>query len=206
MATRLGRRSFLGSTQMDTRNGARRRGLAFLGLVAVLACGQAASADTHFTLRATFTDGATATGYIDFNGSGYIAAYDVVTTAGGPFAGFDFRSTTQQIGAATLPNGPGTTSVTLFAGGYSSDQLHLFTTLPLTTTSKDNILLASSYECQKSFGCPATTDVRYVAAPAQLGTPEPGAWALMLLGVGAVGAAGRNARRTADRRAAKAPI
>jgi hypothetical protein len=157
-----------------------------------------ANADNHWVVNSKFTDGATLTGYIDFNVYGYVAGYDLVTSAFGNFAGFEFTPGGANI--APYGGGPGTQSVTLFGPTYNGDQLTLVTSADLTVPSSNNSLTGSTFECQNSYSCPATADVgdvRYLdtSGPVTLGTPEPAAWSLMLVGVGAVGAMVRRGSR-----------
>lgn len=177
------------------------RPLAIMALAAVLASGLAAagpaSADTHWVVDATFTDGATLTGYLNFNVYDQIETYSLKTTAGPGFAPIDFKSNTPGA-AGPSGGGAGTTEVTFFNGpGYTGDILTLITSKSLTTSAGDNSLLSSSYECLSNFACPAAPTVRFLGGDATLGVPEPAGWSMMLAGVALLGARLRRRRTRA---------
>lgn len=164
---------------------------AALAFATVAGCGlgapMAADAST-WIVNGTFQDGATVTGFFDFNVYGYIANYDLKTTASGAFAGFEFKPGGGNI--AAYATGPGTTSITFFGPTYNGDQLTLLTSLPLTTGFVGNSLTAASNECQNSWSCPGGGgDVRFLnlSLSAIAPTPEPATWAMMLVGFGLMG-------------------
>jgi hypothetical protein len=171
------------------------RYLACAGLVAVLGLASVAQADEHWGIDATFADGGTLKGYIDFNTYGYVASYDLVTSAAGAFGGFDFTAGGGNISPSG--GGPGATEVTLFGPSDDGDQLTLMVSKPFTTEISDNTLLTSTFECFGSYSCPTSGTVRYLSAPSTLAAPEPASWSMMLLGLGGVGAVLRRPRAPA---------
>ncbi len=153
-----------------------------------------ANADTHWVINTTFTDGGTLTGFIDFNVSGYLGNYDLTTSAVGGFTGFEFKSGSGDIAGSF--SGPGGVTVSLLGPTYRTDNLVLVASAPFTTSQTGNYLQVTSFECQGVFTCPADGVTRYLSGPSLLAVPEPATWALMIIGLGGVGAATRR-RRTA---------
>ena len=167
--------------------------LAFVG--GALLAPLAATADEVWSVNATFTDGGALTGFLDFNVYGQLGNFDLRTSAVGGFPGFDFRPGHGDI--APAGGGPGTTSIVLYGPTYDTDNLVLNASTSFTTSQPGNVLLASSAECIGAYSCSPGATTRYLSGPSPLGTPEPSAWALMLLGLGRVGAAARRGRRPA---------
>jgi hypothetical protein len=167
-----------------------------VALTALLAIGLAAPAlatpDTLWRVDATFDDGATLKGFLDFNGYGYIKSWDLKTTAGPDFAAFDFSSS---IAGVVTPsqNTIAGDSFTFYNGpSYLGDVLTLIASKPFNSASSGNTLLATSVE-SVNYLSPSPT--RYLTAPTSLAAPEPAAWALMLVGVAAIGSGLRQRRR-----------
>ena len=168
----------------------------------VLAAGAAltastASADIHWIVNATFTDGGTLTGYFDINQDGYLGEFNLQTSANSPFGGFDFTPGGDNISGTS---GPGLSEVSFLGPTYDGDQLVLFSTSPFDS-SGPNSLTTLSFECQNSYSCPDGGEdgyaVRYLGAesPLSTGTPEPATWMLVLAGFAGLGAALRSAHR-----------
>jgi hypothetical protein len=155
-----------------------------------LAAPVAACADTFWSVDATFTDGATLKGYLDFNVYGYISSWDLKTTAGPDYAAFDFSSSIPGV-VAPSQNTVAADSFTFYNGPtYLGDVLTLNASKPFNAPSSGNDLLATSYESVNYDATPA----RYLSGPTALAAPEPAAWALMLLGVAGIGAGLRRRR------------
>jgi len=160
-----------------------------LSAATILACGvvgATAASATKWIVNGTFSDGATLTGFFEFNQYGYISDYDLKTSAAGAFAGFEFKSGAGYIAGSVSPD---KTIIPFFGATYNGPQLTLVSALPLTTGLVGNSLTGASYECQNSFNCPSGGDVRFlnVAATAIAPTPEPATWAMMLMGFGLAG-------------------
>ena len=166
--------------------------LALTSSASLLLTPAAATADEHWVINTTFSDGGTLTGFIDFNVNGYVSAFNLRTSAVGAFPGFDFTPGHGNI--APFGGGVGTTSVVLFGPGYNVDNLVLNASAPFTASQHGNYLAASSYECLDSYGCPAGPATRYLSGQSLMGVPEPASWALMLLGFGGLGLSLRRRR------------
>jgi len=169
-----------------------------VGLVGALAAGPAA-AEVKWYVDATFADGGTLKGYFSVGPQDYYAQdVHLTTSANGPFAGFTFGGATD-IAIGLEDNH---TVVPLYGPTYSGDQLVLYAENTLDVAGP-NALLSTSFECFDSYICPTSPpgDTRYIVGPSTLSlsasAPEPGAWALMLVGLGAVGFAARLRRRAA---------
>ena len=154
----------------------------------------AANADEHWVVNATFTDGGTLTGFIDFNVYGSLGAYDLVTSPVGGFPGFEFRPGHGNISGGLF--GPGDTSLTLLGPAYNSDILVLTASSSFLVSQNGNYLQASSAECVGLYSCSPGAGTRYLSGASLMAVPEPAAWALMTIGFGGIGAAARR-RRTA---------
>ena len=151
-----------------------------------------ASADEHWVINATFTDGGTLTGFIDFNTYGQVGNFNLQSSAVGTFPGFDF--TPGHGNVAPSGGGAGTTTVELFGPGYNIDNLVLNASAPFTASLDGNHLLATTVECVAAYSCSPGAGTRYLSGPSLLAVPEPAAWALMAIGFGGVGAASRRRR------------
>lgn len=153
---------------------------------------EANAAAVAWTLTgATFTDGGIATGSFTFDaGTGQVSAFSLSVTGGNTpvFAPFTWNEAT-----ATYANLLGTDGVLSFRDNLSSRQLRLAPGGALTdaggTIALDlgNLFAADCFNCNP-FRAFASGSLVAAAAPA---VPEPGTWALMLLGFGAVGLAFR---------------
>jgi hypothetical protein len=166
-----------------------------LGLAGVLAAASA-MAEVQWYVDATFADGGTVKGTFSLGPTDYYAQdVNLQTSANGNFSGFLFGAPTDV--AVGLPNH---STIIVFGPTYSGDQLVLYAENTLDVAGP-NGLLSTSYECFDSYSCPTSPpgDTRYVVGPGILSVtapaPEPGAWALMLIGVGAAGFAARVRRR-----------
>jgi hypothetical protein len=167
--------------------------LAAMVAAGALATPLAANADTLWSVDATFTDGASLTGYLDFNVYGYISKWDLKTTAGSGYSAFDFSSSIPGV-IAPSQNTVAADSFTFYNGPtYTGDVLTLIASKPFNAPSSGNVLLDTSYESVNYDATPA----RYLGAATALGAPEPAAWAMMLVGVAAIGAGLRRRRGVA---------
>ncbi len=166
-----------------------------LALVGVMAA-SAAPAEVRWYVDATFTDGGTVKGYFDLGSTDYYAQdVHLQTSANGVFSGFDFGGPTDI--AAGLPDH---STIIVIGPTYSSDILVLYAENTLDVAGP-NELLSTSVECVDYYTCPTSPEigVRFLDGSSPLSLtapgPEPATWALMLVGVGAVGFSLRLRRR-----------
>lgn len=174
--------------------------------VALLGAGapSVANADIVWTVNGVFDDGGALSGYFNINVYGFLDGYDLTTTAGGTQSGFDYTPSDSYFsnGAFYVDAQP----------GYEQD-LHLAFSDPVSTPVAVDPIIGGeggpSYECINSFSCyiPLGGQVRYLASGyASAGggninglnldpVPEPGVWAMLVIGFGALGGALRVARR-----------
>jgi hypothetical protein len=153
---------------------------------------QANAAAVDWTLTgATFTDGGTATGSFTFDaGTGQVSAFFLSVSGGNTavFAPFNWTNDTATYESLLLSGG-----FFNFRDNLTSRQLRIAPAGALTdaggTIALDlsNLFAADCFNCDP-FRAFASGSLVAAAAPA---VPEPGTWALMLLGFGAVGLAFR---------------
>lgn len=170
--------------------------LAMAGCAATLmvaAAPSAANADVTWTVTGAFDDGGALSGYFNINVYGFLAGYDLKTTAGSTDAAFDYT-----------PSNSYYSNGTFYVDAqpqYQSD-LHLTFQNDLGIASASNPIIGGSqgpsWECQGSYNCyvPADGAIRYITSgSASAAVPEPAAWALMLVGFGGMGAVLRGVRK-----------
>ena len=174
-------------------------GRAALIAAVVLGAAGAAQADVTWKLNGTFDDGGTLSGTITLNVYDYLENnFLITTTPGSKESGFIYNAADSY-----YSNTP--TSID-FQPGYFGD-LHIQFANDLSVPAPTDPMIVGSpgpsYECVGSFSCytgnPDTGGTyRYlVSGEATLvpTVPEPATWAMLLVGVGAIGAAMRTARR-----------
>ncbi len=173
-----------------------KRMLAMAGCAAALftaAAPSVASADVTWTVTGNFDDGGTLSGFFNINVYGFLAGYDLKTTAGSTDAAFDYN-----------PSNSYYSNGTFYVDAqplYQSD-LHLQFTDDLGVAVANNPILGGhngpSWECQGSYNCylPTTGAIRYLTTGYASGAvPEPAVWAMLLVGFGGIGGVLRMARR-----------
>jgi hypothetical protein len=151
----------------------------------------AAQATTVF-ISGSFVGGGTVSGNISF-GSGL--TFDLTTT-GGPYGGFTYTSANPLDGVSGYYPPP-TFSINFTQDVGEPSTLHLALANDLFSESDGNTdpLLSSSYECVNSFVCP-NSEAQFAGFSLRNVVPEPATWALLMMGVGAIGAGLRFARKT----------
>lgn len=168
---------------------------AALGAAMFIGATGSADATTYYLNGVTFSGGGTASGYFSTNVSGYLDGWSITTT-NGTITGHLYTNT------INASYSPGDAAITFYYdtpsyGGY----LYLVIGSPIEDITTFATLLAGSSECA-DYGCAAVDpDVRYASGSISLtapAVPEPGSWAMMILGLGAAGAALRTG--TARRR------
>lgn len=176
----------------------RARIIAGAAAVALCAAAGAANATTYVLHNARFDDGTTATGTFSTNSYGWIDAWNIQTSDG--FITGNTYTPTINPGYA-----PGDTVVTFNRPDYLGF-LQLTLSTPLTSSGVIPLIVGPggpSYECD-TWSCPGPSfDVRYLAASRDgiggflAAIPEPGAWVMMIGGLGLIGAAARRRRSAA---------
>lgn len=165
--------------------------LKLLGLAAMsaaLSFGAAANAETYTLKDAQLSDGTKVSGAFSTNLSGYIGSYDI-STVDGAITGYHYNN---QINVAYTPGG---TSISFSRPDYVGYLTLVFAHplgaggVPLLTGVGGPSLECNTYGCSS-----ASANDRYLIAGV-LAVPEPGSWAMMLTGLGAIAAALRQRRR-----------
>ncbi len=110
------------------------------------------------------------------------------------------------VGSWEVDEGPNwATAPTAYSGQGAAELLFGGNANDYTISTVDNIFADANHlawvstwggACGGTFPCGVSVDESFVQAT---GAPEPGAWALMILGFGAIGAAFRRGRRVAVR-------
>jgi hypothetical protein len=162
-----------------------------LGVAAVAAiafAGPLAAQATTINIDGSFKGGGTVTGTISF-GSGTMFN---LTTTGGPDGSVSY--TTGDPVDVGYPSGLTFDAINYAAAPYFSE-LHLVFLSDIWTAQDGSTmqLQSSSYECFESFTCP--TNEGLTGFFLQNAVPEPASWALLMVGVGAIGASLRFARK-----------
>jgi hypothetical protein len=148
-----------------------------------------------------FDDGGVATGTFSTDSTtGDVTAFDIVTTAGTTLPAFTYDSSTSFLFAN---NAFGPNSFIL-ANADLTRYINLEFVNALTSTGVDQLILgqpygAPGYLMAGSWDCDNCNSVRgAISGEAISGTPEPGAWALMLVGFGGLGVMLRASRSRAS--------
>ena len=177
---------------------------AFAGVVVTLVVASAASATTYYLNDVTFDDGTMVTGSLSTNTYGFIDAYNL-TTVGGTLPGHHYVDDINSI------YNPGASAITFVNASPSYDGYLTLTTVNPTDGALPNALVTGangpSLECS-TYSCPNGL-ARYIVSGSLAATaPEPASWALMLVGVAAVGYGMRIGRRRSaiDTRLARARV
>ena len=144
-----------------------------------------ASANIRWVVQGTLSDGATLSGYFNLNSYGYLAGYDLETSAGPTLPAKSYTS-----GGATTPGG---NYVDFTPSGR---ELRLNFANPLNMPAPLDALLPTSFECQ-SFACSGPTSPERLIVSGFASAPEPASWTLMLTGFAGIGFATRRRRRAA---------
>ncbi len=157
------------------------------------------AADISWTLsNVVFDDGGTASGtFTTDSATGALTSYNIVTTVGNAFAGFAYNtSTSYKQGDNTW----GPNSFWLRAND-NSRYITLAFAHPLTGGPSDALMpgqlggaAVGSWECTT---CGSSGFRNVARGEAVSAAPEPAAWALMMTGIGGMGAALRTRRRKA---------
>jgi PEP-CTERM motif len=170
-----------------------------LGLFLAIATANSARADVVWLVNGTFNDGGTVSGYFDINQYGYLDGYNLQTSSGSVLPGFDYTPNDSYFSNGTFyfdaqPGYEGDLRLT-FADDLSD---------PVSTNPIVGGAPGPSWECVGSFSCfdldGGTT--RFISEGFASAAPEPGMWALMLLGIGMIGGLMRSSRA----RAARIPV
>ena len=164
-----------------------------VGVLAIAAAPSIANADVTWLVTGSFDDGGALSGYFNINVYGFLAGYDLKTTAGSTDAAFDYTPANSYYSNGTFY---------IDAQPQYQSDLHLTFANDLGIASPNNPIVGGSqgpsWECQGSYNCylPANGAIRYITSgSASALVPEPAAWALMLAGLGGLGSALRLARR-----------
>lgn len=155
-----------------------------------LASATAASAQSHWTVNGTFSDGATLSGFFDFNVYGYLSAWSLHTSAAGAFAAADYTSPPVALSPGSGNFGAGSYAE-FYSNGYGDQHLELLTSAPLS--GGVSTLLPSSFEAigyDPAVGAPpGAGPVRTLMPNSVLATPEPASWIMLIMGFGLTGTA-----------------
>ena len=166
--------------------------LALAALSAVIALGAAASAEARiYRLSGVqLSDGTTVSGSFSTNISGFPSGHDITTTDGA-IGGYHYDN------AINVSYNPGDTAITFYHASPAYDG-YLTLAFAQPIGARGQTLLAGiggpSLECD-TYGCAGVSaHDRYVVSGAML-VPEPGAWAMIAVGMAAVGLALRRRNR-----------
>ncbi len=191
------------------------RGGCAVAAAALLSAGGAARAAVVWNITGTFNDGGTLSGQFTISDFGTLVPdFSLTTTAGSSEPGFTYTSLTDPffVGASPIPQ---PTSLDFEPSLLS--ELHIEFAHSLRTSAASDPIVGglggASFECVNSFSCPDPGfinfgyAVRYLVDgtatlvpattpdPAPTPVPEPASWAMMLIGLGGLGAMLRSARR-----------
>ena len=183
-------------------------GLCAVAATALLGAAGAASAATPVTWNVTgvFNDGGALSGTFTMNEYDFLLNdFSLTTTAGSLEPGFTYTKATSYF-SNTNPTYAPTPIYIDFAPQYFAD-LHIQFANDLGVAAPTDLIIGGyqgpSFECQNSWSCPNPGSVGYavrylVSGQATLAgavVPEPASWAVMMLGLGGIGAALRTRRR-----------
>jgi hypothetical protein len=171
-----------------------------VGCAAMLSvCATAAHADQRFNLIGVTlaTPGGTAagtlTGYFVTNDAlSSVISFDINASQSGSFAGFTYNPSTASVTAAVLPS-----QFFQLDSFSASNELRLFFNSPLTQNGT-TLSPLNSYEFETSGGSRLLTGSVVNANATSGAVPEPASWAMMILGMGAVGYALRRKVRASE--------
>jgi hypothetical protein len=157
---------------------------AVLGVAMASGFASAANATTYYLHGAEFDDGTSVTGFFSTNVSGYFDGYDIATV-NGAIAGYHYV-----YGVINATYNPGDSGATFNRPDYIG-YLSLSAAGPIDGLVTGSLALTGISECD-TFGppCPVGHGRSFSSGSLSLTpAPEPTAWALMMLGFGAVGLA-----------------
>jgi hypothetical protein len=159
----------------------------FAAILGCFACNSpGAKADVVWTVEdSTFIGGGTVSGTFTIDVYGFLLNnWSLTTTLGGVFPGFTYNASDSYYSNGTF--------YVDAQPGYSQD-LHLVFAHSLLVPAANNPIVAGgvSYECVGSYSCfipfaPSGTD-RYIGTGFAAAAPEPGTWAMMILGFLCIG-------------------